>query len=428
MKRISLPMRSAVIAALLASSTIANAQQWRLSKMEYYSADQLGAPFEIEDMVKYQYSGGRGSTAPINEDILFDKEEWYSDVANQPTQVTSYTTRQYNSNNDVTEEIDFSYDINQSKFLPDYKEESIYSNNKLDSVIYYYYNTSQSKYEFDGSEKDTYDGNGRLSMTKRYDDVNALDEVEYFTYNASGAILTDSIVSYTTGSAKPSAVRLYDYDGAGNHIKLTFVSYNTGSRVVAGHNYYYYDANNLLLGDSSDTQQDGYTVRSTYTYDAQNRMASAIRNFIVRSGGSITSSDSTIADYSYTTFGYSDVARSVTYFTGFGGSGIREDSIKSYYGQYFPVSTNNVAVQTAELVAYPVPSSNFINLKWQSDKSMTINARMVNMQGQVVQQWSDNVDGVYYKSINVANLSAGNYYIVIAADGKQIEKKITVVK
>lgn len=428
MKRSFLPIGSAIVAAVLATSTIANAQQWRLSKTEYYTADFVGAPFEIEVMVKFHYSDGRGSTAPWNDDIWFDKEEWYSNVANQPTQVTSYATRQYNGNNDVTEEIEFDYDLNLSKFLPSYKEENMYSNNKLDSVLYYYYDAAQSKYEFEGSDKDSYDGNGRLSTTKRYNDANVLDEIEYFTYDANGNLLVDSTVSYYTGSAKPIMIQIYDYDGAGNQTKVTFVNYNTGSRAVVGRNYYYYDANNLLLGDSSETQADGYTARSTYTYDAQNRMASATRNLISRSGGSITSSDSTITDYSYTTPGYIDVARSVTYFSGFGSTGIREDSIQYYYSPYFPVNANSVAKQTAELVAYPVPSSDFINLKWETEKPTAINGRIVNMHGQVVRQWNDNADGAYYKSINVANLSAGNYYIVIAADGKQIEKKITVVK
>lgn len=427
MKRSFLPISSAIVAAVLATSSIANAQQWRLSKTEFYSADPAAAPYEIVDMVKYHYSDARGSSAPWNDDIWFDKEEWYSNVVNQPTLVTSYTTRQYNSNNDITEEIDYSYDMNTSSLQPDYKTEMLYNGNVLDSTIYYSYNTTQQQYEFNSSEKDTYNGSGMIEVVKRYDDMNVLDEIEYFTYDANGNILIDSIVSYTTGTPKPMSILYYTYDGAGNNTQWTHVNYYTGSRVVGGNNYYYYDANGLLLGDSSNTDPNGYTVRSTYTYDAQNRMASATRNFIIMTGGTITSADSTITDYSYNTHGYIDAAVAHTYYSG-AGTGQMRDSIQYYYSPYFPVNANSVAKQTAELVAYPVPSSDFIHLKWETEKPTAINARIVNMHGQVVRQWNDNADGAYYKSINVANLSAGNYYIVIAANGKQIEKKITVIK
>lgn len=427
MKRYFLPIKSAMIAALLITPMLASAQNWRVYKGEYYHSSQLGAPLTLDEKTEFTYSNGRGSD-PQNEEVMFDEQTWYSDMVNQPTVVTSKTSRQYDANNNVTEEIDYTYDIVNSVLVPDYKTEMVYNGNVLDSTVYYSYDNSLNQYDLDWSEKDTYNGNGKIEMVKRYDDMNVLEEMEFFSYNSNGMVTSDSMVYIMGGVPQPTSVLLYEYDVTGMLLtKLTYVSYYTGSRVVEGSNYYYYDANNLLQGDSSDTQPNGYTVRNTYQYDGQNRLIGGTHILTVRNNGTITNADSSINTISYTSFGYIDAEASTRYSLSVA-TNITKDSTQYYYGMYFPVGVQTVVTQGNDMVVYPVPSSNFINIKWEVAKPTKLDARIVNIQGQTVRQWSDNADGVYYKSINVGELSAGNYYIVIVANGEKIEKKITVVK
>ncbi len=74
-----------------------------------------------------------------------------------------------------------------------------------------------------------------------------------------------------------------------------------------------------------------------------------------------------------------------------------------------------------------MPSSDFINLNWETEKPTTIKAKMVNLKGEVVKQWSDKVDSTYSKSVQVGELAAGNYYIVLSVEGKQMKKKLILI-
>ncbi len=426
MKKRLTPISALALTILMLSPLASTAQQYRLDRAEYYRSMPPSSPLQIEDEARYYYSNGRGSDAN-DEDIWFDKEEWYSDKMNNPNRVTSQTIRTYNSNNDVVEEIPYRYRPNISQLQPEGKVENLYSNNRLDSLNSYEYVSGQ--YNLTGTGKYIYDNNGNLIIERGYIQgmASATAEQHYF-YDASNRLIKDSSFFYNGGTASTTYVIVYDYDGAGNLLTLTGYDYSTGSKNTYVKIHYYYDANNKLIGDSTSTVVNP-NVKQThlYTYDGQGRIATTTAETISSNNGTLLSHDSTIESYSYTSFGYIDYYNSDRHDV----RGVLPrvyDSTQYYYAMYFPVNANSVAKQTSDLVAYPVPSSDFINLKWEAEKTTAITGRIVNMYGQVVQQWSDNADGVYYKSINVANLSAGNYYIVIAADGKQIEKKITVIK
>lgn len=426
MKRCFLPTRMAILAAVLLSPAITDAQSWRLDKTESYYSNQTGAPLTLSLKTQYSYSGARGSS-PDNKEILYDNKDQYYD-RNNPNRVSSRTTHTYNGNNAMEEQFIYNYSISTSQLEPTSKLLNTYVNGRLDSVTAYQYHPTQKVYEVQSTGKYIYDANGNTIKEQGYDvGTGAVVDVLEHDYDANNRVLRDSSYFFNNGVPQTTYVINYTYDNNGNLIVTSAADYSTGVKVDVGIHYYYYDANGLLKGDSAGALPPGDVHKRAYEYDAQARLIGDTAVNIIDIGGGAIFADSTIGSYQYTSFGHLEMDEHIKYSmnTTFN---INHDSNRHFYAMYFPVSTGTVAQQDADLVAYPIPGNDFLNIKLQLSKPTRINARILNMQGQTVAQWSDNADDVYYKSIKVDGLMTGNYYLVVDVDGVKMTKAITIAK
>lgn len=425
MKKCFLPTRMAILAAVLLSPAITDAQSWRLDKTESYYSNQTGAPLTLSLKTQYSYSGARGSS-PDNKEILYDNKDEYYD-RNNPNRVSSRTTHTYNGNNAMEEQIIYNYSISTSQLEPTSKLLNTYVNGMLDSVTAYQYHPTQKVYEVQSTGKYIYDANGNTIKEQGYDvGTGAVVDVLAHDYDANNRVLRDSSYFFNNGVPQTTYVIYYTYDNNGNLIATSAADYSTGVKVDVGIHYYYYDANGLLKGDSAGALPPGDVHKRAYEYDGQARLIGDTAVNIIDIGGGTLFADSTIGRYQYTSFGHLEMDEHIKYSmnTTFN---INHDSNRHFYAMYFPVSTGTVALQDADLAAYPIPGNDFVNIKWHADEAAQVDAQIINLQGQVMKQWSDKAIGDYNKSVYTGNLPAGNYYLMMNVGDKQMKKMLVII-
>lgn len=426
MKRSFLPNRMAILAAVLLAPAFSDAQSWRLDKTESYYSNQTGAPLTLSLKTQYSYSGARGSS-PDNKEILYDNKDEYYDQ-NNPNRVSARTTHTYNSNNAMEEQVIYSYSPITSQLEPNSKLLNTYVNGMLDSVTAYQYHPTQKVYEVQSTGKYMYDANGNMIKEQGYDiGTGAVLGVVEHDYDVNNRVLRDSSYFFNNGVPQTTYVINYAYDNNGNLITASYSDHSSGTKVDAGIRHYYYYANGLLKGDSAGALAPGDVYRNAYEYNAQAMLVGDTNVNIRNISGGAVYADSTIGSYQYTSFGHLETDEHIRYSMN-STLNIYHDSNRHFYAMYFPVSTGAVAQQGADLIAYPIPSSDFVNIKLELPEPTHITARIVNVQGQTVKQWSDDATETYYKSIKVDNLMTGNYYLVVDVDGVKMTKVITIAK
>ncbi len=404
------------------------AQQWRLIRADRYAPDSTGKPLSLQGYSKYYYSNGRGSNFD-NSEILYDKMEGFGVDHNGTHSLYSEQQKSYNINNDITvdEYLTISYNPSLTK-APYLKSVYTYKGTLLDSIHHYRHNTQLKRYKHNGSEVYQYDANGNKVAQYNYDTGWHKRQAIYHSYDANNRVIKDSMVSYYNGSTYIIGVEVYKYYASGSlRSKEWFINNGSAALTLKHRNHYSYNAKGLIASDSAwDVNNLGYTVLfnvSTYTYNAQDLLVKEEQGRYANLNGKDVFQYAYVTTNSYTSFGYvKNTILSVKDAT----QEEKTDSVCYYYDPYFEVGAPVVKPKGGQLTAYPVPSSNFTNLKWQADKPTTINARIVNLQGQVVKQWSDDVEGTYTKSIHVGNLPAGNYIVILQANNTIVKRSIIV--
>lgn len=125
-----------------------------------------------------------------------------------------------------------------------------------------------------------YDKNGQIvTETKKnfYPEsgIGRIDETWEYTYDPLGRLLTTIVTDNQSGEVKMQ--KAYTYDGAGNRLTetengvQTVNTYNSLNQLIqSGSSSFVYDANGNLK------QENAGNVIKNYTYDADNRLASAV--------------------------------------------------------------------------------------------------------------------------------------------------------
>lgn len=412
----------AIIASLCIGPMQGKAQKHRLIKTENYQTLSTATPLTLQTRMLYFYSNGRGSDSS-GFSILYDSVQRYSTLTGTYA-LYGVGTYSYNASGKVN--VIEEHEVVQGVRMPLNKIEYTFAGAGIDTERYYGYDPNTSQYRLDTENEYFYNANGDFERIDYYRNGLSLSAVQYYEYNAAKKLTKDSLVDINNGVASPSFIIHKEYDNANNLTVNTVVYYLSGTRIVMGRTFLYYDANGLLVSDSSDAAVSSYLRNNYYSYDAQKRLKTVI-TLSKSTNGSFVVEDSMTATYTYTSFGYIDKYEQLTVDL-LGGRSDAKDSTQNYYEPYIPASAGKVSKQADEFIAYPVPSSSFVNIKWHTDEPVQVQGSIVNMQGQVVQQWSDDATGDYYKSIHTANLPAGNYYIMLSAGGQQLQKAIVIIK
>jgi hypothetical protein len=102
------------------------------------------------------------------------------------------------------------------------------------------------------------------------------------------------------------------------------------------------------------------------------------------------------------------------------------DNITTYY--YAHDSATRVAnvSNLNNLQLYPVPAQNVlnINMTWNAPQAFTV--AIIDVQGRVLRQWNESATGNYSKSIPVADLATGNYFLAIKNGTTNTARQFTV--
>ena len=94
---------------------------------------------------------------------------------------------------------------------------------------------------------------------------------------------------------------------------------------------------------------------------------------------------------------------------------------------WFNSGVNNSKKLDASIVAFPNPTSDVTNLNITMNNASKAEIKLVNMLGQTVRTMSVELTaGANKVSMNVADLSAGLYSVVLTSNGKSATEKIMV--
>ncbi len=424
-----------LLVAVLCTSVTANAQNWRLYNMNVY--DISSGLYSTIDSALYTYNYQTDRTSTYNNDSIaydtYNHHKYYKYLGGL-THVEKWE-RVYNADNRIDYEVQYILDY-QMQFVVGRTDSFEYnSNGQVTKHVAYRRVDTTSRHTFalmPYIEEEYHYDNNNLLIQK--DSITIINTAEYankriYTYNAAGYLVKDSMsMRLQGGTWRNDNTTMYSYDGMNRVVLSEVYTY-----LLHDPAYYSKEHKFIYTGSrlTSDTlieykRQGGVNSRllQVYTYNGGNALQTHYYYLDYNPSGSGYANRSFVKRYTYTSFGYVD---SIISFNSYGSSPSDTTAHKHFYEHHFPVSTATVVQQQNELIAYPVPSSNFINLKWQTDKPTHINARIVNLQGQVVKQWSDDVEDTYIKSIYVGELPAGNYIVIFEGGGELLRKEVTIL-
>lgn len=451
--------------ALLLISAAAQAQQWRVAAQLREATEEIGGATNPVYLVydstayTYDYTSNRGSSY-MNDSIEYTDMVVY---ANDSFPALSYRKndryiRTYNTDNTVSTVL-YESDRYRNGWRAQMLDSFFYSNGNLVQHIKhdYSYNTTFSymyKYQYNANNelkvKEDYRWN---SNTSTY----LLEKKSFYDYDNHGNITRDSLVAGTGVMQHVyKYTNVYDLQGQLEQkwcmsrnpyypaLDTYYVNYynsagdiNTEYKFYLNNavpgldtatvRFYSYNAAGAVVKDSLLSRLNNNAPLSTenvtsFTYDAQGRINSVTEESYSQLTG--LNYGSQHRTFSYTSFG--SLAEEVSGTTSKTPMQTKyTHRIRYNYELYWPVSAANIATkQQEELQAYPVPATDFVNIKWTTDKPTRIQGRLVNLQGQVVKQWSDNADGDYYKSINTSGLPAGAYFIILQTNNTKVKRSI----
>jgi hypothetical protein len=178
-------------------------------------------------------------------------------------------------------------------------------------------------------------------------------------------------------------------DGNGNTIMMVNYQYYMGAWALSSYQYSIYDVNNNLLSQetlwfNSTTQQLEPIQYLSYTYNDENNVVSYARKM-----------------------GYNNVYSNT-------------DSIHYYYG--YPTAVTEPNNTTNALQVYPIPASNSLHINMAATGSYHV--YLYDATGKLAKA----VSATGLCTINVQDLSAGNYVLQVQAGGSISSKKVMIAR
>lgn len=445
-------MKNLILLLLLffLSLSQARAQNWRVVYIVNNTYQDTGsgnkAYFPIDSLAYlYDYQSARGSSAPLNDSVEYDRQEWYvkDTVLSKKYNKEVLLTRSYYNDNTLRTQ---SYT---------YRNFNIPCSVGAVDTFYYLNGLPTSKYNFrcDGSaqkmirqDKDDYirNANGDIVHIIRWffdANTNTYDtfQLDYYDYDAKGNLTKDSIVGYdqanNTWMTTRNVIYTYSYNTAGRVIQKSFYSKgpSTPQYVLTSDNYYSYNSNGKVEIDShvnryTGTHAPGPEVH-IYSYNGQGLLfTDTLKKY--NKQDSLLSYQ--VKKYTYTSFGYvkerEDGVSTLPHFY--------YRKVRYGYEHYWPLDVPNESQgppRNTGLSLSPIPASNVLQIYWHYADAEDVQGRIIDMNGRTLLQWEEKAKpyyGAYWysKKIDIANLASGNYYLVLHTRVGTYHKQFVVVK
>lgn len=422
--------KSLIVVALLFFPVIADAQMYRLIEEVHESYPDSSVYYSIDSTI-YLYSKNTNRGSSYNADTVnYDSMYYYEGYSKGNLKIDQIAGCTYTTDGKlISRNVQGQDTYFTNRWRYDYGADSIWRTNGLVTLHRVYdlkpnYNPWILDLVLTNEYNYSYNANKQLVYMEAYlwGDIYTYPRRHHYFYDANGALVKDSLSGQGAGVYSAWMNTEYDYNSVGQKVSAkAFDPVNAqGVAKLKYQNYYSYNAQGLLAEDSLyNFEKSTYTVHK-YLYNPQGLiMVDTIRNNDLSKYYFIT--------YDYTSFDYIDQKVQWNYDTIL--KTFYRRSISKYkYAHYWPVGISSIHDQGDELVLYPVPANDLLNVKWQHKGITTLQARIVNMQGQTVLSWQDEVDNVYQKQMMINNLPEGQYYLQLVADGAMYRKVFTVLK
>lgn len=398
--------------------------------------------FNVDDSVRYQYSGSKASTFDLN-GMKFNFPITPYDYDVPMANITYYVPGTMNILCDTA--YAWIKDRNTGTYSPSRTNYARYdANNNLLSFYNIYADTAYNpdlRYEntFNASNKIT--ANIWFARPAATWDTSA---ARYFTYNASGQLTEDSLFSYTAGVRNLQTKYAYTYDGSGRPVTVNEYNWDTtASKWFNSSNYIlsYYGTGNLKsIFVTQDTgtgmypafeDSMGYAAGYNYfnyylgySFTDTGRTVDAIIQKYVGSSGLPDSVNTSQLIYFYTSGGiipqtlhfkdyyyyntYGDPVNWVQYLNM--GTGYKYNAQESFF--YETLTGVADVPNKTDISIYPNPANNVVNLKLSNaaiGKKITIN--ITNTLGQLVKTQSATSQSAM--QVSVSDLAPGTYLMYI---------------
>lgn len=388
-----------------------------------------GSKFMPIDSVEYRFNAGSGRggyTTPdapnVDEKVYFDESfthKW--DKIGGGYILSMHRVQKYNAENQVTELTYKNWRETSSTWKDSAKYIYTYQNGLMNSSALQLYIGGWNPH---GMPSAMYYSGNRMTayIADHY-------KIQYI-YNASNQLVesVDQGVVSATGLWEYEEKHSYTY--AGNKLKTHMTELydvQSGQWVKATLLEYEHDANNDIATLTEKIWNGSSFVNSKkneFTYDAShNKMTDISSEW---DGSSFQNKMKETWEYNN-----SNQVTQITTETWAGNNWAftaTDQQFRFYYQVYFPTTVNNLSATGVAMQLYPVPAATQVTVSINADKSQSFNFSIVDMKGSVIRSWDDQVSGSYQKTIAVAELPAGAYFLKAAGRDAVHTERFTVVR
>lgn len=413
--------------------------------------------FNVDDSVRYIYSGDRGSTFDLN-GMKFNFPITPYDYDGPMANISYYIPRTMNILCDTA--YAWTQDHSTGVYSASRTNYAHYdANNNLLSFYNIYNDTT---YTPDLRYENTFDASNKIIANISFGrsgtgwDTSA---ARYFIYNSSGQLMQDSMLAYASGVWYPQTKYIYNYDGSGKPIVINAFEWDTASSKWFNNSIYmltYYSTGQLQsVFTSEDTGTgmhpaylDSMGYASGYNYfnyyqeysltDTGRTVTATIQKYIGTAGvpdsvhtseliyfftsGGIFSQTLYFNDYYYYNT-YNDPVAWVQYLDM--GSGSQLNAQENFFYESL-TGVTDVPTQS-DIVVYPNPANDIVNLKLSNTvigKNITIN--ITNTIGQTVK--TQNAIARSSMQVSVSDLVPGTYLMYIKETNGSLWRVQKIVK
>ena len=415
------------------------AQQPILRAEAYYSNQQSPNSYYLRDSIDFLYSNGRNSIANRQSTGYYGDRNYRYDTAYIMRNTNATTLRKFAllvqtfTNDSIDLMYDYSYDVISQVYKPVGRRRHYYNaNHLLDSMFQDNYSTASMTWTNNSRTEYTYDGNGDMTMIVYSRWAGTIPAwhysgiVSYWHNNNHNVIQSKTKhYNYNTFVLEDSIFHRYTYDGTGMVLlNDTTFSKDSLADIVTG---YTYNSSGFKIMDSTydyinSTLGWAYQGKKEYTYDASGNNIQVTTVSWDKANSIYYETQK--AYYTYNSFNQLIKNDGEVW----NNNGWNKDGSYRFLYYDIPNSVEQFSTEQQKMALYPIPATTYTNLEMNFDKPTGFSVIISDMQGRMVKQFTDKVDGQYKKNINVQDMPAGQYILQLKTNSETISKNFTVIR
>ena len=286
---------------------------------------------------------------------------------------TSRLTNTYNNDMQITENVQESWNNMTSQYVYSSRTVNHYNSNKqMDTTWNYSWNSMSAQWYQSGRNIITYTAGQSMTLQQTYNGSAWNDfHRNTSTYDNKGNLILSESEMWNTGSSswEKSSRTEYAYDNANNNIEEKAAHWDNGAYVYHSKTNYTYNQFHRLLTEETQTWN---ASTSQWFYD-----------------------------------------------TG-------DDYLSRYYYEPYTNDVKTMASNMAVVKVFPMPARDAMTIATSFNQAQPISVTLTDMNGRVVQQFTEQAGMHFRKSIDVSGIPAGNYILNMTGTSEQASRLISI--